>query len=85
VSADVDALVARAARWLADELGVPPDAVAQGQALVTDGLVDSAGLAQLATMLETAGAPRIPDRDLRAEHFDSLARLRAYLAARLGG
>lgn len=58
------------------------DAVTEDTPLVTGGLIDSVALVQLAALLERHAGIRIPDRDLSLEHFDSVAAIRAYLAAR---
>jgi acyl carrier protein len=72
-------------RFLRDELGVE-DELAADTPLVTAGLIDSAGVVRLAALLEDATGIVIPDRDINADHFDSLVRITAYLAARgVGG
>jgi acyl carrier protein len=69
--------------FLRTELGVTGVEIDSETALVTTGLIDSAGLVRLAALLEDETGVRIPDRDIHAEHFDSIARIHAYLA-RLG-
>jgi acyl carrier protein len=69
-------------RFLRDDLGVDESDLGPETPLVTTGLVDSAGLVRLAALLEDATGIVIPDRDITADHFDTLARIVAYLAAR---
>lgn len=63
------------------ELGVEDD-VAPDTPLVTNGLVDSAGLMRLAAFIEHTTAIRIPDRDVNVGHFDTVRQIEAYLAGR---
>jgi len=67
--------------FLRDELGVDED-VSADDSLITSGRVDSAGLVRLAALLERETGRIIPDRDLTPEHFDSIARIVAYVGAR---
>jgi acyl carrier protein len=69
-------------RFLRDELGVDEREVHADTPLVTTGVVDSAGLVRLAALLEDATGIVIPDRDITADNFDTLARIAAYLAGR---
>lgn len=78
---DLDALDARLRGFLTEELRVQ-EAIAPDTALVTSGRVDSVGLVRLAAVIERTTGIRIPDRDVTAAHFDTLARIRAYVAAR---
>lgn len=70
-------------RWLEDKLGV--SGIGRDDELVSSGLVDSGNLVRLATHLERLTGIEIPDRDIDAEHFDSIARIVAYVAERGGG
>lgn len=51
-------------------------------ALVTSGLIDSADLVRLAVVLESVAGVSIPDKDIHADHFDSIAKMKAYLQGR---
>jgi len=68
--------------FLRNELALDDGAITTDTALVTSGLLDSAGVVRLAAVLERATGIIIPDRDVRREHFDSIARIAAYLASR---
>jgi acyl carrier protein len=68
--------------FLREDLGVDDVEVGPDTALVSTGLVDSAGLVRLVAMLETDTGIAIPDRDITAENFDTLARIAAYLRQR---
>jgi len=75
------ALEAKLRAFLRSELGVTDDALRADTPLVSSGLVDSAGLVRLAALLERETGRIIPDKDLTADHFDSIAQILAYLAA----
>lgn len=68
--------------FLCAELGVDAGEVRSDTALVTSGLLDSAGLVRLAGLLEELTGIVIPDRDIRPDHFDTLVQIEAYLRAR---
>jgi acyl carrier protein len=69
--------------FLETELGVPDADLTRESALVSSGLLDSAGLVRLAALLEEAIGITIPDRDVNPNHFDTLAKIDAYLRGRL--
>jgi acyl carrier protein len=46
------------------------------------GLIDSLGIMQLASFVETDFGLRVPDTDLIPDNFDSVARLAAYVERR---
>ena len=81
---DARELETRVWGFLRDELGVNHLHLDPESSLIESGLVDSVGLVRLATFLERALGIRIPDRDIRAEHFDTLRRIESYLRTRLG-
>ena len=56
-----------------------PDAT---ESLFDSGLLDSFVLPQVVTALEEAFHIRIPDADLNPRHFESLARIEAYVSSR---
>lgn len=80
---DAEALERELLRWLEDKLGV--SGIGRDDELVSSGLVDSGNLVRLATHLERLTGIEIPDRDIDAEHFDSIAMIVAYVAERSGG
>jgi acyl carrier protein len=75
LDAAVRALLVRETRLAASTL--QPDT-----ALVSSGLLDSVGLVRVAALLETRLGIRIPDRDVTAEHFDTIERIAAYVHRR---
>jgi len=79
-----DALAARIVEFLRRDLRVSVADIGPDTVLVTAGLVDSVGLVRLATFIERETGLRIPDRDVHAEHFDTLRRLEGYLRRRAG-
>jgi acyl carrier protein len=56
-----------------------PDA---DESLFDSGLLDSFVLPQVVSALEEAFHIRIPDADLNPRHFESLARIEAYVTSR---
>jgi acyl carrier protein len=56
-----------------------PDAT---ESLFDSGLLDSFVLPQVVSALEEAFHIRIPDADLNPRHFESLARIEAYVTSR---
>lgn len=79
-----DDLEAAIRAFLADELRTDAAAISADTTLVSSGLLDSAGLIRLAALVERSCDLIIPDRDVSAEHFDSIRHIRAYVGARLG-
>jgi len=73
------ALEGKIRAFLRAELGIADDALTADSLLVTSGLVDSAGVVRLAALLERETGCRIADQDLTTEHFDSIAKILAYL------
>lgn len=53
--------------------------------LVEEGILDSFGLAELIAMLESRYALKIPDRDLKLEIFESIAKIGRYVEAHAEG
>lgn len=54
------------------------------QSFMGTGLIDSLGILQLVSFVESTFAVQVPDTDLVPEHFDSVARLAAYVERRTG-
>jgi acyl carrier protein len=70
-------------RILREELGVDDEDIEVHTPIVTSGLVDSAGLVRLATLLETETGVSIPDRDIHSDNFDTLAKIDTYVRGKL--
>ncbi len=66
--------------WLEKKLGV--SGVGRDEELVSSGLVDSGNLVRLATHIERLADIEIPDRDIDADHFDTVAMIVAYVQER---
>jgi len=79
---DSDALRAKLLRFLQEQLGADAEALESNTELVSSGLVDSASLVQLATFVERQTDLEIPDRDIGADHFDTVAAILRYVDAR---
>lgn len=71
--------------FLETELGIADQEVTHDTELVTTGLVDSAGTVRLAALIEAEAGITIPDRDINADNFDSLAKIEAYLRRKNAG
>jgi len=69
-------------KFLRSELGLDDRSIGNDTALVTTGIVDSVALVRLAAVLERATGLVIPDRDVTAEHFDTIDKILAYVAAK---
>ena len=82
---DVDTVEASLQEFLRDELREQGAPVAQDAELVTSGLIDSMDLVRIATHLERLLGVSIPDDDINLEHFESIARILAYLETKLEG
>ena len=80
---DADALEQSIQSFLAEELRVDGAPVARDCELLGTGLLDSMDLVRLATHLEHELGVSIPDADIHAENFGSVARVLAYVS-RLG-
>jgi acyl carrier protein len=81
---DADFLERRIRAFLSDELGIEGE-LGRDDELLSTGLVDSADLMRLANYLEKQVEIEIPDRDINAVHFDSIAKIVAYAEARRQG
>ncbi len=79
---DPEALERDLRAFLRDELGVPDASAVRDAELVTTGLIDSADLVRLATHIERKLGIAIPDRDITAVHFDSIAKILDYVRTR---
>ncbi len=71
--------------FLCDELGLDAEMLDSREGLLSTGMIDSADLVRLATFVEGWGEIEVPDRDISASHFDSIAKIIAYVKARCGG
>jgi acyl carrier protein len=79
---DRAALTAEIHEFLKTELGGKYKNIDTSTPLVTTGLLDSVGLVRLAALLEAETGLVIPDRDVTAEHFDTIDKIHAYVADR---
>ena len=77
---DAETLERDVRAWLEEKLGVT--GLGRDDELVSNGLVDSGNLVRLATQIERLTGVEIPDRDIDAEHFDSIAMIVAYVEGR---
>jgi len=77
---DAENLEREVRTWLEQKLDVT--GLGRDDELVSSGLVDSGNLVRLATFLERLAGVEIPDRDIDAEHLDSIAMIVAYVEAR---
>ena len=61
-----------------------PEEVADDTLLVTAGLVDSTGMLEIVTFLETEFGIRIADHETTPENLESIARIAAFVARKQG-
>jgi acyl carrier protein len=80
---NADELEARILGFLSQELGIR-ETVERDTELVSTGLVDSADLVRLATHLERTLDLSIPDHEINADNFDSVAMILEYVERKLG-
>jgi acyl carrier protein len=79
----VDELEEHILSFLRQELGIR-EAIERNTELVSTGLVDSAGLVRLATHLERTLDLSVPDHEINADNFDSVAVILEYVERKLG-
>lgn len=53
------------------------------ESLIVSGVVDSTGLLELVSFVETKYGLEVPDEDLLPENFETIERISAYVAARV--
>lgn len=58
------------------------DDFADGDSFLGTGLIDSLGIVQLVSLVESEYGLRVPDTDLVPENFDSVDKLAAYVERR---
>lgn len=66
--------------FLEEKLGV--SGIGDDDELLSSGLVDSGNLVRLATHIERLAGITIPDRDIDADHFDSVSMLVDYVVSK---
>ena len=72
------------AQFIATEILKDPDRkIADNEAIISSGLIDSFNLVDLALFIEEAFQVRIDDAELTADVFDSIDELTALIQARL--
>ncbi len=81
---DADALERDIRAFLRDELRLDVEHITHDAGLVTTGLIDSADLVRLATHVERHVGIAVPDGDITADHFDSIAKILDYVDGRRG-
>jgi acyl carrier protein len=80
---DPEALEARIRAFLQEKLEMENSQLARDSELVTTGLIDSMDLVRLATHIERMLGITIPDQDINLDHFDSIAKIVAYVGAKI--
>ena len=77
---EAEALEREIRTFLDEKLGI--SGIDRNEELISSGLVDSGNLVRLATQIERVTGLRIPDRDIDADHFDSLAMIVDYAVSK---
>lgn len=80
--ATMEEIVGRVLAYLRTDLRVETSGLDATSPLVTTGVLDSMALVRLAAFLERTYDVTIPDREIGAEHFENLERIRDYVASR---
>lgn len=70
--------------YLRKKLRASAEDLTRDTGLISTGLVDSGNLVRLATHVERLTGVSIPDRDIDADHFDSVAMIVRYVEAKRG-
>jgi acyl carrier protein len=55
------------------------DEVGDEESFLASGVIDSLGVMQLVTFIESQLGSKVPDKDLIPENFDSITRIAAYV------
>ncbi len=55
------------------------DEVRDDESFLASGIIDSLGIMQLVTLVESQIGAKVPDSDLVPENFDSISRIAAYV------
>ena len=79
---EAEALERELRAFLREDLAIDESELDRDDELLSTGVIASIDLARLATFLERRLGIAIPDRDVGAVHFDSIARILAYVEAR---
>ena len=80
---NADELEARILSFLSQELRIR-ETIERDSELVSTGILDSADLVRLATHLERTLDLEIPDHEINADNFDSVAMILEYVERKLG-
>ena len=59
------------------------DTIDAKESLIASGIVDSTGLLELVSFVETTYALEVPDKDLLPENFETIENITAYVQSRL--
>ncbi len=81
---DAGELESKIFEYLQQKLRLSADLTRETE-LISSGLIDSGNLVRLATHVERLTGVSIPDRDIDADHFDSVAIIVAYVQGKQGG
>jgi acyl carrier protein len=69
--------------FLADNYAIEDgDAIGTTESLIGSGIVDSTGLLELVSFVETTYAIEVPDQDLLPENFETIESITTYIASR---
>jgi acyl carrier protein len=55
------------------------DEVGDDESFLASGVIDSLGVMQLVTFIESQLGSKVPDKDLIPDNFDSISRIAAYV------
>jgi acyl carrier protein len=71
--------------FLTENFAIVSDAppIGNTESLIETGIVDSTGLLELVSFIETRYGLEIPDQDLLPENFETIANISTYVASRM--
>jgi acyl carrier protein len=71
--------------FLMENFAIVSDAppIGNTESLIETGIVDSTGLLELVSFIETRYGLEIPDQDLLPENFETIANISTYVASRM--
>jgi acyl carrier protein len=81
----VNAIEQELRNFLTENFVIVSDAspIGKTESLIETGIVDSTGLLELVSFIETRYGLEIPDQDLLPENFETIANISTYVAARM--
>ena len=71
--------------FVTGHFGIAPDAITDDTSLLEARIIDSMGIVESISHVETTYGLIVPDEDVEPKHFDSINAIAAYLTEKLSG